>query len=182
MKAEEAQAQLDEAKAEIERLQGYLERANWRRCDIAACNCNGYHNWNPTRQDIEEPLKEEIARLKVQISEFRKRSYARKLRPLEFKGRQVVRPCKECARLGYTCRSCKIAADILYVLAEFEKLEAEQELKSSELTRLRAENEELRKALECLMDAIPCANYSDHEAIELGLATRRATELFDRKT
>ena len=29
---------------EIARLKEYLERAGWRRCDIAACNCYGYHD------------------------------------------------------------------------------------------------------------------------------------------
>lgn len=42
---------------ENERLKVYLERAGWRRCDIAACNCNGYHSWNP------KPLPENHQRL-----------------------------------------------------------------------------------------------------------------------
>jgi hypothetical protein len=53
-----ADSDIRELQSEIRRLQGYLERANWRLCDIPACNCNGYHNWNPTRQEIEAPLRE----------------------------------------------------------------------------------------------------------------------------
>lgn len=39
--------ELDEAQDKVSKLEGYLERANWRRCNIPACNCGGYHNWNP---------------------------------------------------------------------------------------------------------------------------------------
>lgn len=30
------------------KLKGYLEDAGWRRCDIPACNCGGYHRHNPS--------------------------------------------------------------------------------------------------------------------------------------
>jgi hypothetical protein len=59
----------------IARLEHYLERANWRRCDIAACNCNGYHNWNPSRQDIEAEIAEKFEterdRLHAELSQAR---------------------------------------------------------------------------------------------------------------
>ena len=40
---QDAMRQLAEAQREVERLKYYLEQAGWRRCDVAACNCGGYH-------------------------------------------------------------------------------------------------------------------------------------------
>jgi hypothetical protein len=57
---EEIAAAIQAERDQITRLEGYLERAGWRRCDIAACNCNGWHNWNPSRQEIEVEVSEKL--------------------------------------------------------------------------------------------------------------------------
>lgn len=44
------EAENHELRGRIVKADATLERLGWRHCDIAACNCGGYHNWNATTE------------------------------------------------------------------------------------------------------------------------------------